>query len=89
MNPVFLASLLGIGFAIGGVCLAVVPQLLRKRCPACARRALGFDGQSKVYECGKCRSVYLSANGRTLIPKADWDAGVRTSVPRAIVLERR
>jgi len=82
-----------LGALAGG--LAGIPRLFRKTCPQCGRRSVashGFDAQAarprvfRVYECVRCRIVYASADGRTLIPRDQWEAGVRDVAPRATVI---
>jgi hypothetical protein len=91
-------GVIGIAAVLFGACFTVIPPLLRKRCPGCARRSVashGFDQGVvppkwfRVYECVRCRIVYASADGRSLIPKTQWDAGVRDAVATASVVRRR
>ena len=71
--------------------VAVGSRWFRKRCPMCGKRAVveraGVELDRAVapptafwqFECAACHARFASGDGRTLIPKDAWDAGVRGS----------
>jgi hypothetical protein len=73
------------------VIIAFASRLFRRRCPMCAQRAVversGILMDRVVspptayweLECLRCGAQFASGDGRTLIPRAAWDAGVRGS----------
>ncbi len=70
---------------------------LRKRCPACGKKELAFNGggmsgpespeprKHKLYRCASCRAEFASPDRDVFVPKPEWDKGVRVWVPRATV----
>jgi hypothetical protein len=73
------------------VVIAFASRLFRRRCPMCAQRAVversgilidRVVNPPTMYwemECLRCKARFASGDGRTLIPRDAWDAGVRGS----------
>jgi transposase-like protein len=69
--------------------MAAGSALFRKRCPMCAKRSVVEASNARLdraarmlhwrFRCRKCSATFASSDGRTLIPTAAWDAGVRGS----------
>lgn len=74
-----------------------VVAALRKRCPACGKKELAYNGigmsapespeprRHKLYRCASCRAEFASADRDVYVPRAEWDKGIRTWAPRATV----
>ena len=87
-------------FAAIGVPFGVVTAM-RKRCPACGRKELAYNGggmsgpespeprKHKLYRCASCRAEFASADHGVYVPKAEWDKGVRTWAPTATARRER
>ena len=86
--------------AVVGLPFGVVAAL-RRRCPACGRKELAYNGpgmsgpespeprKHKLYRCASCHAEFASADPEVYVPKTEWDRGVRTWAPTATVRRER
>jgi DNA-directed RNA polymerase subunit RPC12/RpoP len=77
------------------VSVPIAPKVLRRRCPECSKRSLVFQSLTvgaateptrfTQYTCTACKQRFACPERHVFIRIEDWDRGVRTSVPRAVI----